>query len=194
MLILDDRIEPTHHIPEEILSQLLPLTKQFSSVLLDFQRRDNPLLQVTAQYLSENLPCPVAVTPHYANVTTGPLLLPPPPHHLPLEEYLHPWQPRPLWLELATEATTLSITSTGCQEIPATNPATKIHHCEDFHTHYQIALTENAIHFTFHRTEEDLRSLIDKAEQSGVKKTVGLYQQLWNFPEETTPSFDKEKQ
>lgn len=181
MLILDDRIEPTHHTPEGILPQLLPLAERFSCVLLDFQRKDNPLLRSIADSLTCHLPCPVAVTPQYAQDLPCPVLLPPLPHNLPLEDHLRPWQGRTLWLELATEPTTLSVTPSGCHEIPAVQASTPIHHCPALHTHYQMELAENEIRFTFHRTQEDFHTLLRQAAALGVEKAVGLYQQLWDL-------------
>lgn len=188
MLILDDRIEPDNHDPIRIRKQLQTLEPHFSSILLDFQRENLPLLQSIAMELCQNLALPVAVTPPYAASLSCPVFLPPAPPHRPLTEHLLPWQGRPIWLELSRDSSALSITESGCTETPPKASSAPIHSAEDLCSHYQIDSLPQSLLFTFQRTDEDLLHLIDQAKTLGVEKCVGLYQQLWNLDTETAPT------
>lgn len=182
LLILDD-ITPIHrHNPEEIAAVLTgcAATLSYSGVLLDFQRTGDSETAALAEHLTHTLPCPVAVSESYARNLPSPVFLPPVPHHVPLSEYLAPWQGREIWLEMALDAESITLTAQGASLAPIV-PGQNFSEgfpCEKLHCRYTIALSEDSARFTLWRTAEDLEGLLEEAEKHGVTTAVGLYQEL----------------
>lgn len=185
ILILNDRTPVHGHDPGLISAQLLQLLEQHKpeSILLDFQRPDSAETAAIAQTIVRDLPCPVAVSDCYAQPLACPVFLASPPLHKPLETYLAPWQGREIWLEAALEMQTATVTKDGCSFTcpePATEETLPFYD-ETLFCHYRIAVEETSAKFLLSRKETDLLSLLKKAEQLGVTRTVGLYQELWQL-------------
>lgn len=187
MVILDD-ITPIHgHDSETIAAQLRPRLDALkcSGVLLDFQRPGYEEAELLAGRLSEALPCPVGVSALYGRELTCPVFLPPAPLDVCLANYLAPWQGREIWLELALDGETITLTPAGATTAPLP-PAAQLlggHRDERLHCHYQIHTDADSARFTLFRTPEDLDELLIEGESLGVTRAVGLYQELHGIPQ-----------
>ena len=182
LLILNDRIPLAEHDPELIVHQLQQTAEALSccGVLLDFQREGSAETAQLAAHLSKTLPFPVIVSDIYAAELDCPVFLSPCPHHIPLSQYIAPWQGREIWLDIASNAETIlltkeraTITPLPLGEIPEGGHADSLLHC-----HYSIEQREESVQFTLWRTQEDLELLIKNAKNPGVEALVGLYAEL----------------
>ena len=184
LLILDD-ITPIHgHDPERIAAQLRERVEALncSGVLLDFQRPEYKEAAALARYLTENLPCPVAVSDIFAGELDCPVFLSPVPPDMPLSEYLAPWSGRQVWLEMARNGTVITLTDEGAAAAPLP-PGEHFeggHLDAKLHCHYRIKLSEEQARFTLYRTMDDLNTLLEEAESLGVTHGIGLYQELYD--------------
>lgn len=181
MVILNDRTPICGHDHGLILNQLRQLVEDnpCSAVLLDFQRPDVAELRELTGLLQEGLPCPTAVSDLYAADPAYPVFLPPVPPDLTLEAYLQPWNDREIWLEAARSACNIVLSEHGAEsaEVPIAEACKEDRRDEELCCHYRISVADRVI-FSLYRTEEDLRQLMTRAEQMGVTRAVGLYQEL----------------
>ena len=179
IIILNDRTPIHKHDPQRICAQLNTLAERFhpDGILLDFQRSNIPETRKVAEVLTQELPCPVAVTQNYADELACAVFLEVP-IYIPLEKYIMPWKGRQLWLDAAPDMTQLTVTETGCQitkaEIP---PAEPIFTDTQLHCDYHIALTDSSAIFTLHRDKTQLGRLLEEAENLGFVRAIGLYQE-----------------
>lgn len=180
MIIVNDRTPPDRHDPQRILEQLRSLTETLKpdSILLDFQRAGFSLNQQLPQILVEGLPCPVGVTAEYAQHTNCAVFLEPPPLHMPLSDYIAPWEGREIWLEAVSETKCYRITAEGCQiqsqeDCPLPEPVLTE---ESLFFRYHLELADDAAVFTLHRDKKSLDALLENA--TGITRAIGLYQQL----------------
>ena len=182
MVIVNDRTPVMGHDPQRILQQLINLweTLKPKYFLLDLQRTGETLSFDIARLLVESLPCPVGVSEHYARELNCPVFLPPPSLHIPLKQHLAPWKDREVWLEAATEAEQITVTQEGSQfESSRFEKLDEpIFEEETLHCRYHIRLTEYTAMFELERRKEELETLLEEAETTGVSLLVGLYQQL----------------
>ena len=182
LLILNDRIPICGHDPQRIQAQLEEALETCSctGLLLDFQRPDSPETARLVRQLCEGLRCPLAVSEGYVKEAAAPVFLPPLPHHIPLAEYMAPWKDREIWLEVAMDAETITLTEAGASVSSSSLPEVQEEGFaeEKLHCHYHTKLTETAAEFTLWRTAEDIKDLLAEAEQLGIQTTVGLYQEL----------------
>ena len=90
LLILDDMTPIRGHDPALICDQLAELTAvlKCSGILLDFQHPDCAETAALAKYLTEALPCPVAVSEPYAAELDCPVFLPPVPPDVSLANHI----------------------------------------------------------------------------------------------------------
>ncbi len=181
LLILNDFAPMDGHDPSMVGVQLQQCVDSLkcSGLLLDFQRPVTGQMVELASLLVSLLPCPVAVSEPYAKEFPCPVFLPPLPHHVPLKEYIAPWQDREIWLDMAPDGEVITLTEEGARIAPL-SPGEALptgHWNESLHCHYQIALPENAAAFTLWRTREDLEDLAEEAERLGIATVVGLYQE-----------------
>ena len=182
VIILNDRMPPDRHDPQRILEQLQALSElcKPDGFLLDLQRSGISLNRQIAQILTEQLPCPVAVTAEYATDLHCPVFLEPPPLHVPLAEHLAPWEGRDIWLELAIETAKYTVTAQGCQIEPEEDqPLPQPFFTEDsLFCRYHTELLEDKAVFTLQRTQKELEALL--AHPTGIACAIGLYQQFGN--------------
>lgn len=188
LLILNDRTPVFGHSPERIAGQLADTVEKLEcdGILLDFQRSGEARSQAIAAAAAA-LPCPVAVTPPYAQELDCAVFLPPPPLTVPLEAHLAPWQGREIWLEAATEYACLRISRTGCQDIAWDGDGPPCPHVDEtVHCRYRMEVWEDHIDFFLRRDQPELKALMKRGEKVGVRRFVGLYQQLGvSFAQET---------
>ena len=185
LLILDD-ITPIHgHDPQQIAGQLRERIDALrcSGLLLDFQRPDYEEAAALAKFLTQALPCPVAVSELYAADADCPVFLPPVPPSVPLEEYISPWKGREIWLEMALGGEVITLTPGGASTtpLPLEESCAGGHGDEVLHCHYHIAVEEEQARFTLFRTQDDLKKLLEEAEELGITNAVGLFQELHNI-------------
>lgn len=182
MLILNDRTPINGHDPVLIGKQLSQLAQDMKcgAILLDFQRPDVPETAETVRIIIENQPCPVGVTEYYAHELDCPVFLPPIPPNISPTEHLAPWQGREIWLEVALDAVEITVTPKGSHIVPLPSPdASELcHRSDELHCHYDIQSDNERICFRLYRTPEDLDSMLKSAEEWGVTRAVGLYQEL----------------
>lgn len=182
LLILNDRIPVQGHDANEVAAQLAQLTENMraSGVLLDFQRPVNPQTEAIAQAVAQALPCPVAVTENYAAGLNCAVFLDAPRAYRPLLPITERWKGRELWLELSYSTGSVTVTESGSHYEPQTPfpDGLSIHREERLHCCYCIEKEDKQVRFHFKRTPEELKSLLEEAEVVGVKKGIGLYQEL----------------
>ncbi len=182
LLILDDITPIRGHDPVLIGEQLAERLHALdcSGVLLDLQRPGFPESAALAKYLSEVLPCPVAISELYAPGNDAAVFLPPVPCHLPLDEYLAPWQGREVWLEESLEGQGLTLTEDGCRisSLPRIEAPPEGFFDEKLRCHYTVQARGTEAAFTLWRTRADLSSLLKEAEILGVTHSIGLYQEF----------------
>ena len=182
ILIVND-VTPMHrHDPIRIAEQLRRCIANLNihAVLLDFQRPNQDSMHDLISRLLEALPCPVAVSALYAADHPCPVFLPPCPPHTTLQNYIAPWQSREIWLEAALEESEILLTETGTNfrdNIPSSYHEGGFED-HNLHCHYKIETTQSQAKFTLWRTREDLKNLLDQAQEMGIQKTIGLYQEL----------------
>ncbi len=185
MLILNDRIPCQGHSADLVASQIRDAVSRFDceSVLLDFQRADNPEAEAVVQAILSALPCPVCVSECYARDLPCPVLLGPNPLHIPLNEHLAPWKEREIWLEAALCQGEITVTEKGSEFaccIPAENLSGGFFD-ESLCCNYLTRIDENLVRFTLFDTIETLEKKLDLAHSLGVSRAVGLYQELGTF-------------
>ena len=182
LLMVDDITPPHGHDPQLIAEQLSGCveTLQCCAVLLDFQREGCRETQSIAKQLADALPCPTAVSDRYAHDLDCIVFLPCLPPSVPLEEYLHPWKGREIWLELGTDGEMITLTEKGAEVCPLPYPDPKKEGFADngLHCHYTMETNEKSAGFTLWRTKEDLVQLLEEAESLGVAEAVGLFQEF----------------
>lgn len=188
MIILNDRIPIHGHAPAVVVQQLQALQESMhpGCFLLDFQRPDIPETAAVARAVAETLPCPVGVAEPYARELDCPVLLPPVPLLMPTEEHLKPWQGREIWLEVAEESETVTVTAKGAEIAPATAATLEVPVFEDqrLHCRYHTAVAEDRAVFSLQRDAAHLPALLETAKALGVTQAVGLYQQLGAYQTE----------
>lgn len=185
LLIVNDRTPIRGHDPKSVEYQLRDFLEvcDCGGILLDFQRQNIPETAAMAVCLAKALPCPVAVSEGYAVGIDCPVFLSPLPHHIPLKEHLAPWQNREIWLEMALDSESIVLTEEGAEILPCSGDFPCGHRDEKLHCHYSVTVTPHRAEFILHRTQEDLQSLLEKAEALGVTTAVGLFQELWKSGE-----------
>ena len=178
LLILTDEKPPAETDQEQICQTVQAM--DCAGVVLDFQKQKTAQTAAFAARLVSALPCPVAVSEGYAAELDCPVFLSPCPHHTPLWEHLAPWQGRELWLDLARDAETITLTKDGCSilplplgEIPEEGFADERLHC-----HYRAETGDDFARFTLWRTKEDVDDLQQAAEALGIHTFAGLRQEL----------------
>lgn len=180
VLILNDRTPVFGHSPEQIARQLAETAERLecSGILLDFQRPGEPQTQAIAAAIAP-LPCPVAVTPLYAGGLDCAVFLPPPPLTMPLESHLAPWQGREIWLEAALEQQHIRVDKSGSHTLPWDGDALPCPHIEEkLHCIYRTEVQKDHIDFFLRRDLAQLHALLAEGETLGIRRFVGLYQQL----------------
>lgn len=180
LLILNDRTPVFGHSPERIAQQLEEAATQLEcdGILLDLQRPDEPEAQAIAAAVAA-LPCPVAVTPQYAKDLNCAVFLPPVSLTTLLPEYLAPWQGREIWLEAATDDECIRVSKEGSRQIPLEEAGLPYPHTDkNLHCKYRMEVKEDHIDFHLCRDQAQLMELIEEGNRLGVRRFVGLYQQL----------------
>lgn len=182
MLIVNDRIPISNHDPDLIAQQLCDMVSDFSccAVLLDFQRPDCGEIRQVVQAVLKGLSCPVGVSHLYAKDMTCPVFLPPPELDVPLDRHLAPWDGREIWLEAALDMAQLTVTEKGCTSLPLpySPPDGEFFRDDALCCSYRCEIKDNSAVFTLWRTPENLADLLTQAQASGIRRTIGLYQQL----------------
>lgn len=179
LVLVDDWNPIRGHDPQRIAGELAELGEacRCAGVLLDFQRPPSPEGREMVAELEKRLPLPLIVPVAYAAKTHCALCLPTPPCHVPLSEYLAPWQGREVWLELTGEGETILVTESGSTVSPGGQGR------EGFldaalHCHYRLSMGQERAGFTLWRTLPDLAALAGEAEALGVRGVIGLWQEL----------------
>lgn len=182
VIMIDDSLPPEGHDPALIAAQLQQLVQdqQASGIVLDLQRPESEESARIARVLTEELSCPVCVSPFYAKDLRGPVLLPPPPLHQSVEKHIAPWKGREIWLEAALEAERITVTEEGSFATPIPfSPLPEDYFTDDaLCCRYQAKVLEDRAIFTLVRDKEMLNKLLRKAAEQGIQQALGLYQQL----------------
>lgn len=192
MLIVNDRTPVHNHSPELIVEQLCRALErlQFSCILLDFQRADQPCTAAIAKAIVDTVPCPVGVSVPYAADLPCPVFLPPVPLLVAPEAYLSKWSGREIWLDTAPEAQLATVNRSGTTFSAAPMPDSDGMEDPVLHCRYRISVTPEQIRFHLCRTMPCLRALLHDAASYGVTAAVGLFQEVGNLfqnPEDDFP-------
>ena len=185
MLILNDRMPCCGHSADLVTGQLREVIEEHGceSLLLDFQRPPEPESAEMAERITQALSCPVAVTEGFAGNLSCPVFLSPGPLHVPLAEHLAPWQGREIWLEAALEQKTVTVTEKGA-EFSGQFPPEGLEggfFDEELCCQYRIQTDTERVSFTLYDTPESLEKKLEHARSLGVKRSVGLWQELGTF-------------
>ena len=178
ILILNDRTPVYGHDPLRVAQELAATAAGLDcrGILLDLQRPEQREIPAIVQAICDAAPCPVAVSECYCQEADCAVFLTPP-LHIPLAEFLAPWQGREVWLDAAVEWTDFVLTEGGCrQEHPGIMPTSLPHRDEDAFCQYAIGLEPTCARFSLHRDKSQLFALLAAAQ--GVSCAVGLFQQL----------------
>lgn len=182
LLILNDRTPVCGHDPMLIANQLQQVVEDFSccGVLLDLQRPENSETAQVVKAILAEMPEKTAVSEYYAKDAACPVFLPPPPLRMSLENYLSPWQGREIWLEIAPDAETATITPEGCRVSPLPLFCVPEDSFVDVALlcRYQIRQQKEQVDFHVERSGQLLQEMLCKAQGLGVSRAVGLYQLL----------------
>ena len=183
LLMVDDVTPMGSHDPQTIRDQVCRCTEVFDcfGILLDFQRPGDSKTAALVEFLSQTLPCPMAVSHLYGEHTDSPLCIPPIPPSEPPEAYLSQWKHRPLWLELSAEAEEITVTEEGSAvtSLPFFEAKSTDFYAEPLLCHYRQEIREDAVVFTLYRTGEDQSALLETINAQGVTTTLGLYQEFF---------------
>lgn len=182
LLMVNDRIPIWRHDPARILTQLQQMQAEFSpaGIVLDFQHPGCWETEQLTGILVKELDCPVAVSESYAAGLDCPVFLSAPPPCTPLEQHLQPWKGREIWLEAALNEQILTVTTDGCTQsdadtaVPEELPFTDDALC----CRYGFSADREKAVFTLCRGKRELEALLEQAEKLGVRKAIGLFQQL----------------
>ena len=181
MLILNDRIPVWDHDPELVATQLKQYTEAVScdGVLLDFQRTGCHRTAAIIDAVCQALACPVGVPEPYAQDRDCPVFLPPVPHHRSLQAHIAPWNNHEIWLDAAMDAEIITVTGAGSvfTPLPRHIPEGICHRDSNLHCSYQMQVFSDRAEFTLFRTQEDLADLLQQAEDLGITRAIGLYQE-----------------
>ena len=182
MLVLEDKVPFWGGDIGTLCRQMAMAVRALSceALLLDFQQPISSESAALAEGLRKALPCPVILPPLLAKTLEGPVFLPPAPPDVSLEEYLALWTGREIWLEVAMDGLTITLTESGATSLyhPHGQPKALSHRDEKLHCHYYAETTPHQIRFTLWRSREDVEDLIREAERLGVTGCVGLWQEL----------------
>lgn len=178
LLILNDRTPVCGHDPQRIAEEMTHLVQTYrcSRVLLDLQRPGEAESMRIVSAVTKTLPCPVGISAPYALDPAFPVFLPPVPLHKRAEDYLRPWQGRPVWLEVSLEAAVYVVTAQGCHIRQEQPMGQYPHQDEALCCRYHTMCCRNAIEFHLHRTAADLPAFLQQAAQAEC--FIGLYQEL----------------
>ena len=182
LLTVDDATPMGTHDPRIILDQLCRCTGALNcaGILLDFQRSWDGRTADLVDYLSNALPCPMAVSHIYANHCSRALCIPSVPPSEPPEGWFSRWKGKELWLEISPEGEQIAITEEGSAVDPLPCPAALETDFPDSKTlcHYRQELRGDSVIFTLYRTAEDQQKLLALAENHGITTALGLYQEF----------------
>ena len=182
MLILNDRMDCHGHSADLVVHQLQEAITYCSceSLLLDFQRPPEPESMWLAGKITESLSVPVAATEAFAKELPCTVFLSPAPLHIPLAEYLLPWANREIWLEVALCQEEITISATRAHVLPRFPPdgLTEGFFDDALCCHYRILPEDDQIRFTLFDTPASLKQKLDLAASLGVRRVVGLWQEL----------------
>ncbi len=182
LLLVSDQFPPQGHDPALVAEQLSDAVSKLDAagVVLDFQRPHNTETARIVLHIQDALHCPAAVTPTYLKDWTGGVFLPPVPVDVSAEEYLKPFSGREIWLEVDMLGEILTLTKSGCSRQTLTEPVCEPTFRDDcLCCHYNTRVLEDRAIFSLWRTREDMDSLLSKAQTSGARLAVGLYQQFY---------------
>ncbi len=182
MLILNDRVPICGHDHIQIVQELSDTVEALGCgwVLLDFQRPECQELADLAALLVQALPCPVGVSHHYAQALACPVLLPPVPLCKSLTAHTASWVSREIWLELADDSACIAVTKTGSTYTALPGAEAPIDAMTDdrLHCSYTIQLQPDRVIFSLYRSEAQRAALLEEAQNLGITRAIGLYQEL----------------
>ena len=192
--ILTDSTPYAGQSAETLAQEWLPLLQGCPGVVLDFQQKGQPGVWDFVQEFRRLIPCPVAAPPEYAG-TEGPVFLPPIPPDTPPEEALTPGQGREIWLDLAGCGRKLTLTPMGCRGEDWDAGEAQGYPEEALCCHYRVTKPQaNTFQFLLWRGKTDLIRLMEKGNQLGVRRYVGLYPELSScgfLPAHSAPGSDR---
>lgn len=176
LILLDDSDPIEHHDPDRVVSQLQQLCRTHApaGMVLDLQRPKTKATQNMVRAISKSLPCPVAVTEQYGDITSGPVLVSAP-IHLSLKQVIASWKNRQVWVDLPFGMQT--VLGTDISPVMPLEDGEFPYYDKFLHCRYRTASTPQGIQFTLCRTRQMLSPLLQEADRLGIGKAIGLYQE-----------------
>lgn len=182
ILILNDRMPCQGHSPSLVAQQIKKAADQLQceSILLDFQQVPNPESEAMTAYLAEHIAHPLYISGTYGKHLTCGIFLPPPPLHEPMSDYLDQWGGRQIWMETGLFQETVTITREGTTYTPQFPPdgLDGGHFDQTLCCRYQAVLSDDEIRFLLYDTADTLPHKWRLAQECGVSRILGLYQEL----------------
>lgn len=180
MLVLTDEIPADGHDPGRVAEELAAYAARLGCerILLDFQRPPSPESTQIVSAVLDMVHCPVGVSESNGRELSCPVFLSPPPLWTSLEEHHLPWKNREVWLEAGTEDACVTVTNAGSEYRLWDRTGEFPYFDETVSAAYRLEFTGEAARFYLHRGQKELKHLLYKARELGIRTAVGLYQQL----------------
>ncbi len=180
ILMLTDEMPIQQHDPHRVADELLSAAENLkcSAILLDFQRPKTEEAATMAETILHAAALPVIISQPYGTLFSCPVLISPSPLWLSLETHLAPWQDRQIWLEAILEDAIVTVTKDGSQYSPCVHHKETPFYNEALCVSYAVEEEKDCLQFYLHRGKEELKKLLQQANNIGVKNAIGLYQQL----------------
>lgn len=180
MIIVNDRTPIGDHDPDYIRSQLLHCIEECHAcaLLMDLQRQGNAQTARLVLELTRDFPVPVCVSESYAAGIDCPIFLPPVPPDVLCRDHLAPYSGREVWLEAAFSPLTITVTADGAAVTDSSLMDELPFYDAPLHCSYGIDTDSQKVTFHMQRSWENLLALLDEAQEWGVTKAVGLFQEL----------------
>ena len=175
-VMVNDSIPFSGCDPERIIHTLHQHSPA-EALILDFQQPGIPEQQALVRELVRGMDCLVIVSDLYAENLSCPVFLSPCPHHVHLADHIVPWAGREIWLDLAMDASCLTLTKEGCavSSLPCGAAAEQGFTDEQLHCHYRAETGDDFARFILWRTREDLLALEKEARSLGIQQLVRLW-------------------
>ena len=182
VLMLNDRTPAMGHDPLRIAEELAAAaeTLEVGAVVLDLQRPDCGLCREIAEECIKKLRLPVAVSELYAKGLACPVFLSAPELWDTPEQWLAPWEGREVWAEAALLQASVQVAEDGSryEEMPWEETDGEFLWDAEVCAGYRVCGKGDKVEVTLRRNRKELELWMEKAEQIGVTRFLGLYQQL----------------
>lgn len=182
VLMLNDRTPAMGHDPVRIAGELAEAAQalEAEAVVLDLQRPGSKLCETIARECIKKLRLPVAVSEVYAKALDCPVFLSAAALWDTFKDWLAPWEGREVWAEAALLQASVQVAEDGSryEEMPWEETDGEFLWDAEVYAGYRVCGKGDQVEVTLRRNRKELELWMEKAEQMGVTRFLGLYQQL----------------